>query len=80
MLKIFEFDFFTPLSGNLKTLHFDANFIKIGYPLSYEQFMNAQNNVKHKDLISFFADIKNKNCDIRPISPDQSCHKSVVYT
>ena len=37
---------------------------------SYEQFRNTQNNIKQKDLNSFFADLKNNICNIRLIPLD----------
>ena len=51
LLNIFNYEFFTPLCGNLKMLHFDANPIIIGYRvMSYEQFIEAQKQYKTGDI------------------------------
>ena len=52
--KILNFEIFTPLSGNLKMLHFDVNPI-IRYLLT--EYMSAENNIKQRNLKSFFANI-----------------------
>ena len=52
-------------------LHFDANPIIIGYLVTeLEEFVNAKNNVKQRNLITVFANLKNNMADIRLIPLD----------
>ena len=55
MSEMFKFEIFTPTSDNFKM----QILLKLDNRLqSYdEQFINAQNNEKQKDLNSFFANI-----------------------
>ena len=59
MSKIFNCVFLTPPPDNFKMLHFDANpkNCKSDYIQSYEQFIRTKNNIKQKNLTSFFANI-----------------------
>ena len=50
--------FLAALSHNLKMLYFDAHPITIGYLVTdYEEFFNAKNNIKQRNLNTIFANI-----------------------
>ena len=54
MSKIFNFEFLTPLSDNLKCY---TPYELDVWLQSYEQFISAENNIKQKISTSFFANI-----------------------
>ena len=57
LVENFNSHFLTPLSQNFNMLHFDANSITIGYLEGYEEFVNAKNNIKQRNLNPVFANI-----------------------
>ena len=51
MSKIFNFEFLTPLSDNIKIQHFDAHPIRIGYLVTgNKQGIITENNIKQNTL------------------------------
>ena len=77
MSKIFNFEIFTPPSGYLKMLHFDANPINIGY-LVTELWAIYQhwNQYKTKEFELFlFQYLKNDICDIRFFALDHVTYR-----
>ena len=50
LVEKFDFFFLTPLSHNLKMLHFDANPITIGYPVSGYRVMKNLTMLKKPNI------------------------------
>ena len=76
MIKGNEFLFgdFTTTSANFKCFILMQIPLKLDIRLQDEQFINAQNNVKQKDLNSFFANISKKQYLSHLTQSPLSCH------
>ena len=58
LVEHFNSHFLTSLSHNFKMPHCDANTIQLDIWLqSYEEFVNAKNNIKQRNLNTVFANI-----------------------
>ena len=78
LVENFNYNFLTSLSGCLKMLRFDANTITIRYLVTgYEEFVNAKNINKQRNLNTVFANIAKTLSDIRLIPLD---HVSLSLT